>query len=140
MYSRNMFTVATSLIAVVCTTTVARTQEAEALYTCIEATVTRSPDVDASVCDAGPTDALTQRLEFDNLQLRTGALITEVVTGGVAHLAGLRAGDVIYRIGGVDVDGNVEATFRLSLIEETADTVVNFLRRGRPYRVKIRQP
>ena len=52
--------------------------------------------------------------------------------GGIAQVAGLQAGDVIYRVGGVDVEDNIEATARLSLLIESADTVhVNFLRRGR---------
>ena len=112
----------------------------EALYICVDAAATRTLDVGATVCDAAPTDALTRRVEIDNLQLRSGALITEVVGDGVAQVAGLRAGDVIYRVGGVDVDNNVKATARLSMIGQASDTVVNFLRRGRPYRVKIRRP
>ncbi len=139
MLTRTAVVVAGSL-AVVCAATVVRTQEAEALYICVDAAATRTLDVGATVCDAAPTDALTRRIEIDNLQLRSGALVTEVVADGVAQVAGLRAGDVIYRVGGVDVDNNVKATARLSLIEQTSDTVVNFLRRGRPYRVKIRRP
>ena len=61
-------------------------------------------------CDAAPTDALTKRLEPDNLQLRAGALVTAVINGGVAQVAGLQAGDVIYRVGGVDVEDNIETT------------------------------
>ena len=79
------------------------------------------------------------RLEVDNLQLRSGALVTEVTLGGLGQTAGLAPGDVIYRVGGVDVADNVMAAARLSLIESDTDTVVNFLRRGRPYRVKLRQ-
>ena len=60
--------------------------------------------------------------------------------GGIAQVAGLRAGDVIYRVGGVDVEDNVEAAARLSLLVESADTVVNFLRGGRPYLVRLRRP
>jgi S1-C subfamily serine protease len=92
------------------------------------------------VCDAAPTAALTRRIEVDNLQLRAGALVTEVAADSISQRAGLQEGDVIYRVGGVDVDNNVAVTARLSLIQESADTVVNFLRRGRPYRVKLRQP
>ena len=140
MLTRNAVVVAGSLVAVVCAATVVRMQEAEALYICVDAAATRTLDVGATVCDAAPTDALTRRVEIDNLQLRSGALITEVVGDGVAQVAGLRAGDVIYRVGGVDVDNNVKATARLSMIGQASDTVVNFLRRGRPYRVKIRRP
>ncbi len=115
-------------------------QDGDALYACVDATLTRTLEIGATVCDAAPTDALTRRIEVDNLQLRAGALVTEVAADSISQRAGLEEGDVIYRVGGVDVDNNVEATARLSLIQESADTVVNFLRRGRPYRVKLRRP
>jgi C-terminal processing protease CtpA/Prc len=137
---RTVRTLAGSLAVVVCTAIAATAQDSETLYICVDATATRTLEIGATVCDAAPTDALTTRMEADNLQLRTGALVTDVVTGGVAQVAGLEEGDVIYRVGGVDVDSNVKVAARLSLIEESADTVVNFLRRGHPYRVKIRRP
>ena len=123
-----------------CAATAVAMQESEPLYTCVAPAATRTLEIGATICDAAPTDALTQRIEVDNLQLRAGALVTEVAADSVLQIAGLHEGDVIYRVGGVDVDNNVEATARLSLIERASDTVVNFLRRGRPYRVKIRRP
>ena len=132
---------AASLVAaLVCVATVVATQDGEPLYTCVTPAITRTLEIGATICDAAPTDALAQRITVDNLQLRTGALVTEVAADSVLQIAGLEEGDVIYRVGGVGVDNNVEATARLSLIEEAADTVVNFLRRGRPYRLKIRLP
>ena len=119
---------------------IAPAQTGDALYVCTGAGAARTIDIGATICDAAPTGALTERLEPDNLQLRAGALVTGVSGGGIAQVAGLQAGDVIYRVGGVDVEDNIEATARLSLIGDTADTVVNFLRRGRPYRVKLRRP
>ena len=121
-------------------TTAAHAQTADALYVCAAPDAARTIDIGATICDAAPTGALTARLEPDNLQLRRGALVTEVSPGDIAQVAGLRAGDVIYRVGGVDVEDNVEATARLSLLVESADTVVNFLRRGRPYLVRLRRP
>ena len=118
----------------------AAAQNDDRLYRCADPADTRAVDVGATICDAAPTDALTGRLEVDNLQLRAGALVTEVAAAGIAGTAGLAAGDVIYRVGGVDVEDTVETAARLSLITREADTVVNFLRRGRPYRVKLRQP
>ena len=112
----------------------------DVLYVCADPAATRVVDVGATLCDAAPTDALAARREPDNLQLRAGALVTAVSAGGVAQAAGLRAGDVIYRVGGVDVEDNVETTARLSLIGDAADTVVNFLRGGRPYLVRLRRP
>ncbi len=132
---------AASLVAaMVCVATAVATQDGEPLYTCVTPAATRTLEIGATICDAAPTDALTRRITIDNLQLRTGALVTEVAAGSILQIAGLEEGDVIYRVGGVDVDSNVEIRARLSLIEETADTVVNFLRRGRPYRLKIRLP
>lgn len=115
-------------------------QSDDALYLCVNDSDTRTLDIGATVCDAAPTDALTQRMEVDNLQLRAGALVTDVTVGDVAQIAGLAPGDVIYRVGGVDVEDNVLAAARLSLLMSDTDTVVNFLRRGRPYRVKLRLP
>ena len=140
MQTRHVLVAAGSLVVAVCAAPISATQDADPLYACVDRAGTRTLEIGATVCDAAPTDLLTQRIEIDNLQLRTGALVTEVVAAGVAQVAGLEVGDVIYRIGGVDVENNVEATARLSLIKKTADTVVNFLRRGRPYRVKIRRP
>ena len=139
MHSRNMLTAAGSLVVAICAAPAVAMQDGEPLYACVDAAATRTIEIGATVCDAAPTEALTRQIESANLQLRTGALVTEVASGDLAQTAGLQAGDVIYRVGGVDVDDNVEATARLSLIDETADTVVNFLRRGRPYRVKIRR-
>lgn len=140
LYRRLLAATGGLVLAVVCAATVVARQDGEPLYACVDAATTRTLEIGATVCDAAPTDALTRRMEADNLQRRAGALVTEVVAGGVAQVAGLDAGDVIYRVGGVDVDNNIEAAARLGLIEEAADTVVNFLRRGRPYRVKIRRP
>ena len=141
MQTRNAGLAAVSLVAAMLSvTSEVETQDGEALYTCVDPAVTRALDIGATVCDAAPTDALTQRLEIDNLQLRAGALVTDVAADGISQRAGLQAGDVIYRVGGVDVDDDVEVTARLSLLQRSSDTVVNFLRRGRPYRVKIRRP
>ena len=127
-------------LALIWIATAAPAQTGDALYVCADPDATRDIDIGAIICDAAPTDALMARLEPDYLQLREGALVTEVSPGGVAQVAGLRAGDVIYRVGGVDVEDNVEATARLGLLVESADTVVNFLRGGRPYLVRLRRP
>jgi len=115
-------------------------QSGDALYVCMSGSDARALDIGATVCDAIPTDSLTQRMEVDNLQLRAGVLVTDVTVGDLAQTAGLAPGDVIYRVGGVDVGDNVLAAARLSLLVADTDTVVNFLRRGRPYRVKLRLP
>ena len=139
--SRNVLVATASLVAAMaCIATLVATQDGELLYTCVAPAAPRTLELGATLCDAAPTDALTQRLTVDNLQLRAGALVTEVATGSVLQIAGLEESDVIYRVGGVDVENSEEVTARLSLIEQAADTVVNFLRRGRPYRLKIRLP
>ncbi len=127
-------------LALVWTAATTPAQTGDALYVCADPDATRDIDIGATICDAAPTGALTARLEPDNLQLREGALVTEVSPGGIAQVAGLQAGDVIYRVGGVDVEDNIEVTARLSLLVESADTVVNFLRGGRPYLVRLRRP
>ena len=115
------------------------TAQSEALYSCTDTRTARPVEIGVTICDASPTEALAARFEDENLQRRSGALITDVSAGSLAQIAGLAPGDVIYRVGGVDVEDEVEASARLDQIGEDSDTVVNFLRRGRPYRVKLRQ-
>ena len=110
-----------------------------ALYACAEGTDARAALVGARLCDAEPTAALTSRAGEDNLQVREGALVTTLDMPGISQTAGLAQDDVIYRVGGVDVDTAEAAAERLALVKTTQDTVVNFLRRGRPYRVTLRQ-
>ncbi len=137
---RSALTTAGLGLALMWTAAAAPAQTGDALYVCADPDATRTIDIGATICDAAPTGVLIARIEPDNLQLRRGALVTEVSPGDIAQVAGLRAGDVIYRAGGVDVEDSVEATARLSLLVESADTVVNFLRRGRPYLVRLRRP
>ena len=85
------------------------------------------------------TTSLTDRSEVDNLQVRDGALVVELDAAGVSATAGLQPGDMIYRVGGVDVGNAQSAAATLEGIGSREDTVVNFLRRGRPYRVKLRR-
>ena len=112
----------------------------EPLYTCVDGAATLTLDIGITVCDAAPTEALNRRLDEDHLQRRPGALVTEIADGGVAQAAGLQPDDVIYRVGGINVDSKVTTNTRLNLVEENADTVVNFLRDGRPYLVRVRKP
>ena len=108
-------------------------------YTCVEGTSAEAPVVGIELCDAAPTDALTTRAEEDNLQVLDGALVVSADPDGVGAAEGLQAGDVIYRVGGVDVTGAEAAAERLAGIVTQRDTVANFLRGGRPYRVKLRR-
>lgn len=117
----------------------AAAQSGEALYTCVDPTQTRELDIGITVCEAEATDTLRARLEPDNLQLREGVLVTDVTADGIGGTAGLLPGDVIYRVGGTDVSDDVETAARFSLIADDADSLVNFLRLGRPYRIKIRE-
>ena len=91
------------------------------------------------LCDAEPTPLLAERAEPDNLQTRGGALAVEVEAGGIAAAAGVQAGDMIYRVAGVDVTGATDAGSRLVTVGPDSDTQINFLRRGRPYRIKLRR-
>lgn len=108
------------------------------LYAC-ESDTSATDGLGLTLCNAGPTDALTARAEEDNLQVRNGALVVDLIDEGVTARAGLQSGDVIYRVGGVDVADADAAIASLDAIGQTSDTVVNFLRGGRPYRVKVRR-
>ena len=113
-------------------------EQAAELYACGGESRAEAALVGMTLCDGQATPGLLARAEADNLQVRDGALVTEVAAEGVAGVAGMQAGDLIYRIGGGDVADAEAAAGRLARVAARADTVVNFLRRGRPYLVKLR--
>ena len=112
---------------------------AAALYRCADAATVEVAALGLDLCDSEPTARLAERAEPDNLQNRDGALVVEVRDGGVAARAGTEPGDVIYRVAGVDVAGAAEAAAGLAGVGSASDTQINFLRRGRPYRIKLRR-
>ena len=114
-------------------------ERASDLYACDGEPRAEAGAVGLTLCDGEPTPDLLAQAEADNLQVREGALVTAAVVDGVAGIAGMQAGDLIYRVGGADVADAGSAAGRLGLIETRADTVVNFLRGGRPYRIKLRR-
>ena len=115
-------------------------QPAEAaLYRCVDGTTVAVAALGLDLCDAAPTPRLAERAEPDNLQTRDGALVVEVDDGGVAAIAGVQPGDMIYRVAGVDVPGAEDAGVGLATVGTDSDTQINFLRRGRPYRIKLRR-
>ncbi|MCY4025360.1 MAG: hypothetical protein OXH75_03485 [Acidobacteria bacterium] len=116
------------------------TQSADApLYRCADAGRSEAEPVGLTLCDAAPTPALEDRAERDNLQLRPGALVVAVVPDGLAAREGLLPNDMIFRVAGSDVGGGGAATARLAAVGVESDTLVNFLRTGRPYLVKLRR-
>ena len=122
----------------VSTGTAAAQTDTPALYVCGSWTNTQAAIVGVTLCDAEPTAELSRRAEEDNLQVREGAFVVELESNGVSDEAGLQPGDVIYRVGGTDVGDAEAAAGSLAEVRTASDTVVNFLRGGRPYRVKLR--
>ena len=115
-------------------------QPAEAaLYRCAGERTVAAATLGLDLCDAEPTPLLARRAEPDNLQTRQGALVVEVDDGSIAALAGVQPGDMIYRVAGVDVPGAEDAGAGLAHVGTDSDTQINFLRRGRPYRIKLRR-
>ena len=112
---------------------------AAALYRCASGTTVEVASLGVDLCDAAPTPLLAARAEPDNLQTRAGALVAAVVDGGIAAVAGVQPGDMIYRVAGVDVAAADEAAPGLARVGTNSDTQINFLRRGRPYRIKLRR-
>ena len=110
-----------------------------ALYRCETAATVDVAILGLELCDAEPTPLLAERAEPDNLQIRDGALVVEVEDGGIAAAAGVQPGDVIYRVAGIDVPGADDAGVGLAVVGTDSDTQINFLRRGRPYRIKLRR-
>ena len=81
-----------------------------ALYRCeTESERSRVAILGIEMCNSQPTPRLAERAEPDNLQIRAGALVVEVVDSGIAAVAGVRPGDMIYRVAGVDVPGADDA-------------------------------
>lgn len=113
--------------------------EERTFYACVADTRVEVESVGIALCDATPTPALRERAEPDNLQIRDGALVVEVRDGGIAARAGTQAADMIYRVAGADVAEAAAAGARLVDIRSDSDTQINFLRRGRPYRIKLRR-
>jgi len=114
-------------------------QPAAALYRCVDGRTVAVAVLGLELCDAAPTPRLAERAEPDNLQTRDGALVVEVDDGGIAAIAGVQPGDMIYRAAGADVSGAVDARVGLAAVGTDSDTQINFLRRGRPYRIKLRR-
>ena len=109
------------------------------LYQCIDGTTVDVEGVGIALCDAEPTAALHERAEPDNLQIREGALVAEITEGGSAATEGVQPGDMIYRVAGTDVEGAAAAGQHLADVGTESDTQINFLRGGRPYRIKLRR-
>ena len=109
------------------------------LYQCVDGTTIDVEGVGVALCDAEPTAALHERAEPDNLQIREGALVTEIAEGGSAATEGVQPGDMIFRVAGTDVAGAAAAGEQLADVGTDSDTQINFLRGGRPYRIKLRR-
>ncbi len=140
MLSRRSAHAAATAIGVLLLTGVLAAQENAAdLYACGDRPPAEAAALGLTLCDAMATDALSARAGPENLQVRQGGLVTDVRPGGVSGIAGFHAGDVIYRVGGVDVPDARSAVENLGRVGSRADTVVNFLRGGRPYRIKLRR-
>ena len=114
-------------------------EPATALYACGGEARAEAALVGVTLCDGKPTPGLRERAEADNLQIREGALVTAVTADGVGGIAGMQVGDLVYRVGGGDVPHAQAAAGRLGEVAPRADTVVNFLRSGRPYLIKLRR-
>ena len=108
-------------------------------YTCGITPQVEAHIVGLTLCDGQPTDELSMRADAENLQVREGALVFQLDGEGVSDIAGLQKGDLIYRVGSIDVADAETAIENLGRVQSRADTIVNFLRGGRPYRIKLRR-
>ena len=108
-------------------------------YTCGTTPQVEAKIVGLTLCDGQPTDELSMRADAENLQVRGGALVSKLANEGISNKAGLQKGDLIYRVGSIDVADAETAVENLGQVKSQADTVVNFLRSGRPYRIKLRR-
>ena len=128
-----------SLLVLILSTGIGMAQEnTSVLYICESETNTNVVIVGLTLCTATSTNELALLSEEKNLQIREGVMIMKIESKSISEQAGLQQGDMIYRIGGSDIIELRTATDRLAGVRSNSDTVVNFLRRGRPYRVKLR--
>ena len=109
------------------------------LYRCADGAPTVTAALGIELCDGEPTPLLAARAEPDNLQVRAGALVVAVGPGGVAAREGVQPGDLIYRVAGADAAGADDVRAGVAATGPNSDTQINFLRRGRPYRIKLRR-
>ncbi len=131
---------ATAAVVLALAATPAAQSDRPPFYACIEETMAvEAPLVGIELCDAAPTEALLARAVEDNLQVLNGALVVSADPNGVGATEGLQPGDVIYQVARVVVTNAEAAAERLEGIVTERDTVANFLRGGRPYRVKLRR-
>ena len=113
--------------------------DVDSLYACEGAPAVDVTAVGVTICNGVATPELRRRADVDNLQVREGVLVVDLERFGVSAVAGLQADDLIYRVRGVNVHDIERAMEQLSNVDTSSDTIVNFLRGGRPYRVKLRQ-
>ena len=107
----------------------AQGQALSVFYTCSVEPNTKTIAIGVTLCDASATPELSASAAQDNLQVRNGALILELTTNGIARIAGLKKGDVIYRVKGIDIADAATAEEQLRHMPLTSDIVINFLSR-----------
>jgi serine protease Do len=92
-----------------------------------EARRSRQEDFELAVRDVTFLDRIEQHWERE----QAGVVVTDVTSGGWAHMAGLRTGDLIVRVGGAAI-ADVAAFERemLAVVERRPAVVPLFLRRG----------
>ena len=73
--------------------------------------------------------ALAERLKLADTR---GALISAVVADGPAAAAGLRAGDVVLKLGDKEIAGGQDLRNRIALLPAGAKVAVGLIREGRP--------
>jgi hypothetical protein len=68
-----------------------------------------------------------------------GALVVAISPDGIAAVEGLKTGDLLYKVNGARIQDARGAAAGLQDLRPSQDTLVNFLRDGRPYLVRLRQ-
>ena len=66
-----------------------------------------------------------------------GAAIKEVVSGGAADKAGLKVGDVITGLDGIQITGKTDLTAQVRALAAGAETTITFVRDGKSDSVKV---
>ena len=83
-------------------------------------------------------DLTKQLAEYFELPDKKGALVVEVKKGSEADQAGLRAGDVITKIGETRIHDAAEVVDELNDIEDSTAVAVEVVRKGKPLTLKMK--
>jgi serine protease Do len=98
----------------------------------------RGESIERGYIGATVSSIAPEMQESLGLESRRGAFIVSVNRGGPADTAGLRAGDVVLRMNGQEVEDNTDLTRRVARVSPGDNLRMDILREGRPQTITVR--